>query len=93
MKKKKLYFLQSNKTFVQNSLLILSECKALSVYLMNSAIKAESYSLNWSHLTYLSCIILTTKIPSATISGDWSLDSVPHQESEQNKSILKYTSE
>ena len=42
-----IYFLQSNKNFVQNSLLIVSECKALAVQLMNSAIKAHSYSLNW----------------------------------------------
>lgn len=47
---KKLYFLQSNKDFVQNSLLILSEYKALAVHLMNSAIKAQTYSLNWSYL-------------------------------------------
>jgi len=45
-----IFFLQSNKNFVQNSLLIVSECKALAVQLMNSAIKAQSYSLNWFNL-------------------------------------------
>jgi hypothetical protein len=49
--KKNYIFCKSNKNFVQNSLLILSEYKALAVYLMNSAIKAQSYSLNWSYLT------------------------------------------
>lgn len=48
--KKYIYFLQSNKNFTQNSLLIVSECKALAVQLMNSAIKAQSYSLNLFNL-------------------------------------------
>jgi len=49
-KKIYIYFLQSNKNFVQNSLLIVSEYKALAVQLMNSAIKSQSYSLNWFNL-------------------------------------------
>lgn len=38
-------------------------------------------------------MILPTKIPSATISGDWSQGILPHQDNEENEATLKYTSE
>jgi hypothetical protein len=53
--------------------------------------KSLKLYLNWFHLTQLSCNTLATKISSATISGDWSLGTTPHQWAEEIV-ILKYTS-